>query len=69
MIMLPFFTRETAFVTSSFHFGTILIPFEKGVFIRNEFAPSGSKFIPYREDLFQKEQKKKKKKNRLYWLP
>ena len=50
MAFPPFFTSETNFVTScSLNCKTCC--FWKGVdSIRKEFAPSGSKFFPYRED-------------------
>ena len=49
---LPFFTRETTFVTS-WLFSCTTSPFWKWVYSkRKEFAPIGSKFFPFRVDLY-----------------
>ena len=50
--VLPFCTRKTTFVTSALLFYTPVF-FWKGVYCnRKEFAPTGSKFFPFKVDPF-----------------
>ena len=47
-----FSTRETTFVTSCLLSYTQIHFLKRGLYKREEFAPNGSKFLPFRRDLF-----------------